>query len=121
MKLLLLASLLVLVNASFVEFLQGLQHHSSFQRLPEEEKLLFGQLVVAAEDDELTEFIDRTGLIHVLKLMDRESLALSLWIIQTMNHESRMCILPCVDIGNLNYGHEQNKQSLIITSVGLVH
>jgi len=73
MKLYLLAFLAVVTSATFLDFLRELQSHSSFQRLPEEEKLLFGQLVLAAEYDELAEFIDRTGLIPVLKLMDHMS------------------------------------------------
>ena len=77
MKLYLLAVFLVLVNASFVDFLESLQHHSSFQRLPEEEKLLFGELVLAAESNGLTVFIDDVGLMKVLKLMDRELRSLS--------------------------------------------
>jgi len=73
MKLCLLALTLALTGATFVDFLTSLQGHHSFQRLPAEEKLLFGELVVAAENDELKDFIDRAGFTSVLKLMDHMS------------------------------------------------
>lgn len=56
-----------------MDFLTQLQSHHSFQRLSAEEKLLFGELVVSAENDELKEFIDRAGVDNVLKLMDHMS------------------------------------------------
>ncbi|XP_076469654.1 uncharacterized protein LOC143299981 [Babylonia areolata] len=65
--------LVTLAGATFLDFLTELQQHHSFQRLPNEEKLLFGELVVAAENDELKDFIDRVGLVRVLKLMDHMS------------------------------------------------
>jgi len=73
MKLFLVAAILALASATFVDFLTQLQGHHSFQRLSAEEKLLFGELVVAAENDELTQFIDRAGFTDVLKLMDHMS------------------------------------------------
>ena len=79
-KLMITAILVAMAGAAFVDFLDDLQGHHSFERLSEEEKLLFGGLVVAAENDELQQFIDRMGLIPVLKLMDRE-LTLSLLLL----------------------------------------
>jgi len=73
MKLYLLALFVALVGGTFVDFLESLKNHSSFQRLPPSDKLLFGELVVAAENNELTELIDRVGLVPVLKLMDHMS------------------------------------------------
>jgi len=72
-KLCISALLLAIAAGSFVDFLDSIQKHSSFQRLPADDKLLFGQLVVAAENNELKEFIDGVGLSDVLKLMDHMS------------------------------------------------
>jgi len=73
LKVLMLGALAAVAAGSFLDFLNDIRGHSSFQRLPSEDKLLFGQLVVAAENDELREFIDRVGLTSVLKLMDHMS------------------------------------------------
>lgn len=73
MKFFVLGLLLAVASGTFVDFLVSIQSHHSFQRLPEGDKLLFGQLVVAAENNELTEFIDRVGLVPVLKMMDHMS------------------------------------------------
>jgi len=73
LKICALALLVAVAAGSFVDFLESIKGHSSFQRLPDEDKLLFGQLVTAAENNELTEFIDRVGLSSVLKLMDHMS------------------------------------------------
>jgi len=73
LRVLLLAVLAAVAAGSFMDFLNDIKNHSSFKRLPEDDKLLFGQLVVAAENDELRDFIDRTGLTDVLKLMDHMS------------------------------------------------
>lgn len=73
MKLVLAALLVAAVGATFLDFLAELQQHHSFQRLSEEEKLLFGGLVVAAENNELSVFIHRMGLPSVLELMDHMS------------------------------------------------
>jgi len=73
MKLCVSALLLAVAAGSLVDFLESIQKHSSFQHLSSDDKLLFGQLVVAAENNELTEFIDRVGLSDVLKLMDHMS------------------------------------------------
>merc|ERR1712121_313984 len=73
MKWVLLSLCIALSGATFLDFLATLQTHSSFQHLSAEEKLLFGELVVAAENNELSELIDRVGLGKVLKLMDHMS------------------------------------------------
>jgi len=73
MRVLVVLVLVVAVSGTFQEFLASLQTHSSFTQLPDGDKLLFGELVVAAEDNELKEFIDRVGLTSVLRLMDHMS------------------------------------------------
>ena len=77
MKLLLL-SIVVAVAAGahtdpdFTAFLNQIFGHASFQRLPDEDRLLFSELVMAAEQHELETFIDRIGLLKVIELVDRE-------------------------------------------------
>jgi len=73
MRVLVLLVLVVAVSGTFQEFLASLQTHNSFQQLSDGDKLLFGELVVAAEDNELKDFIDRVGLTSVLRLMDHMS------------------------------------------------
>ncbi|KAK7499578.1 hypothetical protein BaRGS_00009230, partial [Batillaria attramentaria] len=70
---LLTCALLAVASCSFVEFLESLQHHHSFQRLSVEEKLLFSELVLAAEEGALEAFIDKKGLVNVISLMDHMS------------------------------------------------
>nr|KAG5708516.1 hypothetical protein BaRGS_026243 [Batillaria attramentaria] len=70
---LLFCALLAVATCSFVEFLDSLQNHHSFQRLSQEEKLLFSELVLSAEEGTVSDFIDRVGLGSVIKLMDHMS------------------------------------------------
>ena len=77
MKLLLLSMVVAVVagaqtHPDFTAFLNQIFGHASFQRLPDEDRLLFSELVMGAEADELQAFIDRIGLLKVIELVDRE-------------------------------------------------
>ncbi|XP_012942345.1 uncharacterized protein LOC106012815 [Aplysia californica] len=61
----------VTVQADFVAYLKEIQTHRSFQSLSIEDKVLFAELVQAAETDTLQAFIDRVTLLKVVELMDR--------------------------------------------------
>ncbi|KAL8611832.1 hypothetical protein ACOMHN_041294 [Nucella lapillus] len=73
----------------FVDFLNGIQSHHSFQRLPSEEKLLFGELVVAAENNELYEFVNKLGLSHhsFQRLPSEEKLLFGELVVAAENNE----------------------------------
>nr|KAG5710289.1 hypothetical protein BaRGS_009005 [Batillaria attramentaria] len=62
-------AVLVLSQDDFATWLRRYQSHRDYMHLSSEEKLLFAELVLAADNDELDEFIDRAGFLNVLKLM----------------------------------------------------
>lgn len=55
----------------FNSFLTQVQQKYTFTHLAETEKLLFSELVFAAEENTVTSFIDRAGFSNVLKLFTR--------------------------------------------------
>ncbi|GFO29171.1 hypothetical protein PoB_005567600 [Plakobranchus ocellatus] len=63
----------VLVNADFLTYLKEIQSHDYFQRLSTDDKVLFSELVMAAETNTTKELIDRVGLLPVLELIDHMS------------------------------------------------
>eukprot|EP00916_Digyalum_oweni_P019423 GHVL01032312.1.p1 GENE.GHVL01032312.1~~GHVL01032312.1.p1 ORF type:complete len:214 (+),score=9.06 GHVL01032312.1:53-694(+) len=62
-------------GSDFTAFLNEIPQHASFQRLAEPERLLFAELIMAAEisKDELKVFIDREGILKVIQLVDHLS------------------------------------------------
>jgi len=63
------------VQADLVAYLKELQTHRSFQSLSVEDKVMFAELVQAAETDTLKAFIDRVTFLEIIHLLDRMSYA----------------------------------------------